>query len=134
MWWLSRTAPVFLQFPESLKYLAFPVLVVGLSFDILGIIAFFKRKTTINPLTPHKSTVLVTEGVFRVTRNPMYLGLALVLTAWGLWLHSLLPVLLGPTLFVLYITRFQIKPEEEMMLKLFGESYRNYVRAVRRWI
>ena len=65
--------------------------IVGVSFDLLGVLAFLRSKTTVNPLRPDKTSALVTSGVYRVTRNPMYLGLVLVLLAWAVYLASLAP-------------------------------------------
>lgn len=92
-----------------------------------------RRHTTINPLSPRKSTALVTGGVYRFTRNPMYLGMACLLTAWAVWLAALL-AFAGPVLFVLYITRFQIRPEERVLTELFGLPYTDYTQRVRRWL
>lgn len=106
---------------------------VGLAFDLAGLLAFRSHRTTVNPLSPHKASALVTGGVYRITRNPMYVGMAFLLLAWAVHLSALLP-LLGPVLFVLYITRFQIQPEERVLQQLFGEAYTDYRRAVRRWL
>ena len=105
----------------------------GLALDFSGLLTFVRRHTTISPLSPRKSTVLVTRGVYRFTRNPMYLGLVCLLAAWAVWLAALLPFA-GPVLFVAYITRFQIRPEERVLSQLFGPAYTDYTRRVRRWI
>jgi len=76
--------------------------------------------------------MLVTGGIYRFTRNPMYVGLLLVLVAWATFLSSLW-TLVGPLAFVLYITRFQIKPEESALATLFGQPYADYRAKVRRW-
>ena len=105
----------------------------GLAIDISAIRLFSRAKTTVNPLDPGKSEQLVTEGIYRYTRNPMYVGLVVFLLAFGMWIGSLsvLPIL---CLFVWYITKFQIIPEEKALREKFGDSYVNYCAAVRRWV
>jgi protein-S-isoprenylcysteine O-methyltransferase Ste14 len=98
-----------------------------------GFVAFRHAKTTVNPLSPANSSSLVTSGIYRFTRNPMYVGLALVLLAWALFLSSPWS-LLGPLVFVLYINRFQIVPEERILSGIFGEAYSAYRTKVRRWL
>ena len=106
---------------------------VGASFDLAGLLAFRKAKTTVNPLTPNKSATVVTTGVYKLTRNPMYLGLALMLLALAVYLAS--PwALLGPLVFAAYITRFQIVPEERILTARFGTAYSAYCAQVRRWL
>ena len=78
-------------------------------------------------------TQLVTSGVYRYTRNPMYLGMACLLLAWAVYLQNPL-ALLGVPLFMAYITQFQIKPEERMLVKLFGDAFIRYRQQVRRWL
>ncbi|MFQ3324666.1 MAG: protein-S-isoprenylcysteine O-methyltransferase Ste14 [Pseudomonadales bacterium] len=94
--------------------------------------SFRLAKTTVNPLKPESASSLVVSGVFKISRNPMYVGFALLLLAWCVYL--LAPVLLMILLlFMAVITRFQIIPEERAMLKLFGEEFIDYQKAVRRW-
>ena len=133
MWVIAPLGPV-LDVPESARIAgALVIFAGGLAVAIAGIISFRLAKTTVNPLKPETATSLVSSGIFGVTRNPMYLGLLLALLAWTLYLSS--PVaLLGPVAFWLYITRFQIIPEERAMTKLFGNSFAAYCAKVRRWI
>ncbi len=105
----------------------------GVAFDLTGLLAFRAARTTINPLTPGKTSALVTGGVYRITRNPMYLGMALLLLAWAVYLCALLPFA-GIAVFALYITRFQIAPEERALKRIFGEQYASYAARVRRWL
>lgn len=131
-WWLAPLGPA-IAWPEALRLgLAGGLVFTGLALDFSGLVAFVRRHTTINPLSPSKSRALVTSGVYRLTRNPMYLGLACLLSAWAVWLAALLPWL-EPVAFVLYITRFQIGPEERVLSELFGPAYTDYTRRVRRW-
>jgi protein-S-isoprenylcysteine O-methyltransferase Ste14 len=94
---------------------------------------FSRAKTTLNPIKPETSTALVTHGIFGWTRNPMYLGMASWLLGWSAWLGT--PAgLLGPLLFVLWMNRFQIGPEERALGQLFGAEYDAYRARVRRWL
>lgn len=105
----------------------------GGALAFAGKIAFGRAKTTINPLRPANASSLVTSGIYRFTRNPMYLGLLFVLVAWALYLSSAL-AFVGPYLFVLYIRRFQIAPEERVLAAKFGDAYSDYTSQVRRWL
>ncbi len=133
MWLLASPTPL-LAVPELLRHgLSLLIATTGLVFDLLGLLAFRAQRTTINPLQPARASAMVTSGIYRVTRNPMYIGLALLLLAWAVHLASLWP-LLGPPLFVLYMNRFQIRPEERALESLFGEAYSRYAERVRRWL
>ena len=105
----------------------------GVALDALALFSFVTRKTAINPLQPQRTSTLVTSGVYRLTRNPMYLGLLLLLSAWAIYLSALWP-LLGPVILVVYLNRFQIEPEEKILAELFGQAYRQYLAEVRRWL
>jgi protein-S-isoprenylcysteine O-methyltransferase Ste14 len=90
-------------------------------------------RTTLNPLNPAKATRLVTGGVFRISRNPLYLSLLLLLVAYAVRLAA--PAAwLGPIVFVAYVTRFQIHPEERALQEKFGDAYRRYRTRTRRWL
>ena len=115
------------------KSIAYTLMACGAALAIIGILHFHKAKTTVHPLKPEKATSLVTGGIYRYTRNPMYLGLTIVLTAWGLALGNALGFLVIP-LFIWYMTEYQIKPEESAMHKLFGEAFTEYKNKVRRWL
>ena len=109
------------------------LVVTGVSFDLSGLVNFFRVKTTINPMRPHKASALVKTGIYRITRNPMYVGLAFNLSAWCIYLDSPF-ALVGVAGFILYIHAFQILPEERMLTKLFGDEYREYQSRVPRWL
>ena len=131
--WCARLDPA-LPLPADVREVLVGLCVaVGLGFDAMALLVFMRSKTTVNPLTPARTSALVTRGVYRVTRNPMYLGMALVLLGWGFYLNAWL-ALLGPVAFVAYITRFQILPEERVMAQHFGEAYTRYCARVRRWL
>ena len=107
--------------------------ITGVAFAVSGARAFRRARTTINPVQPDQATSLVTESVFRVSRNPMYVGLTAVLLGWAVFLAS--PwAFLGPVVFALYITRFQIVPEERILASKFGADYTAYRNKVRRWL
>ena len=133
MWAVAEVGPQFDLALQARYVVAGVLVVVGLAFDLLGLIAFRASRTTINPLRPERSTALVTGGVYRVTRNPMYVGMALLLLAWAVYLSSLL-AFAGPVVFVLYITRFQIQPEERALQAIFGEDFGRYAARIRRWL
>jgi len=127
--WLSATS-----LPRGVTYTAAAVfLVAGLVFSIRGMRAFRHAGTTVNPIKIENASRLVTGGIYSISRNPMYVGVTLGLCAWAFFLDCLW-VLIGPAVFVAYITRFQIMPEERMLTKKFGDSYRDYSRRVRRWL
>jgi protein-S-isoprenylcysteine O-methyltransferase Ste14 len=107
--------------------------VTGVAFAVTGAEAFRRASTTINPVRPDQATSLVTTGIFRFTRNPMYVGLTALLLGWAVFLAS--PwAFLGPALFALYITQFQIIPEERILAAKFGAEYKVYRSKVRRWL
>jgi protein-S-isoprenylcysteine O-methyltransferase Ste14 len=106
---------------------------IGVVVAIGGVISFRRAETTVNPLKPETSAALVSTGVYSYTRNPMYLGMVLALSAWAVYLSSIWS-LVGPVLFTLYITRFQIVPEERVLDRLFGASFAAYKKRVRRWL
>lgn len=133
MWGVSTFGSPLPFSPEVTKTLVPLLVIIGVSFDLLGLLAFRQSKTTINPMSPDKTSALVTGGIYRLTRNPMYVGLVLFLTAWAIQLSMLWPFI-GPVLFVIYINRFQIAPEERVMDSKFGNDYSDYKNKVRRWL
>lgn len=120
------------SFPNQ-RTLASIFALASMSLGISAVVSFKKSETTVDPSHPEDASHLVTYGVYRLTRNPMYLALAIMLIAWGFYLgnfYSLIAVLA----FILYITKFQIKPEEKVLAAKFGEDYQRYRLRVRRWI
>ena len=95
--------------------------------------AFVHAKTTVNPLAPESAEELVTSGLFRFSRNPMYLGMLLVLTGGLIWLGAW-SAMLAPILFIWVITEIQIKPEERALQQKFGDQFTLYRSRTRRWI
>ena len=108
------------------------LLIVAAIIGVISLIQFFRAKTSLDPTKPSKVSSLVTDGLYKYSRNPMYLAILLVLLAWGLWLGNAFNTLLA-ALFVGYMNRFQILPEEEALLKSFGKQYQQYLTSVRRW-
>lgn len=129
MWLLARPLPAF----DGRLWLALPVLLAGLAVCLAGVASFRRARTTVNPLKPESASSLVVAGIYRYTRNPMYLGFAIVLLAWNIALASPL-ALLGVVAFVLYMNRFQIGPEERALRQLFGAQFDAYCAQVRRWV
>ena len=133
MWGIARLSP--LPEGESPLRLAISCGLTGLGIlvVVLGMLAFRRAKTTINPVKIEAASSIVTSGVYRYTRNPMYVGLTLALIGWAVNIAVPL-VLVGPVIFILYITRFQIIPEERVLTSKFGGEYRKYQERVRRWL
>ena len=133
MWLISGIARMFaFEFPGR-NAVAIGFVMAGFITAILGVITFWRAKTTVNPHKPQSSSSLVSWGIYRVTRNPMYLGLLLVLTGWAILLANLVALLFLPG-FVLYIHLFQIVPEERALTSLFGAEFLAYKSRVRRWL
>ena len=133
MWGIAKITPT-LELPLFIRLtVASAIALVGIGFALAGVIAFERARTSIDPRKPDMATSLVCSGVYRVTRNPMYVGLVFVLVAWAVVL-SCAWALLGPLAFILYIGRFQIRPEERVLSAMFGTDYAAYKSRVRRWL
>lgn len=133
MWGVSKlTSPIPIE--ATLHYALTGVIgMFALIVGPAGILEFRRRRTTINPIQIDQASRVVTSGIFRFTRNPMYVGLTALLTTWAVWLAVPLS-LLGPLAFALFTHRFQILPEERVMSAKFGRDYDEYRRRVRRWM
>ncbi|MFK7887205.1 MAG: isoprenylcysteine carboxylmethyltransferase family protein [Gammaproteobacteria bacterium] len=131
MWLIARKVGV-LGFPGQ-PLVAAVLMLCGGVIDLLSVAAFFSARTTVNPLRPERAESLVVTGFFRYSRNPMYLGMLLILTGWAVWLGQPLNLLLL-VWFVLSINTLQIRPEELALEAKFGDDYRAYCARVRRWI
>lgn len=133
MWLVSRAGWISsFTFPAQ-RVLASSAAGVGLTTIVLGVVYFRKARTTVNPLKPDSSSTLVVGGIFRRTRNPMYLGALLILLGWGVYLGNALSLVFLPV-FVVYLNRFQIAPEEVALTARFGPEFSAYKARVRRWI
>ena len=113
--------------------LSIVIFISGLIILISAVSLFKKKETTVNPMSPEKASSLVVDGVFKYTRNPMYLGMSVVLLSISIQ-FNLIGGLLIVSLFVAYITVFQIIPEEEAMEENFGQDYLLFKKNTRRWI
>ncbi|MBI4909482.1 MAG: isoprenylcysteine carboxylmethyltransferase family protein [Acidobacteria bacterium] len=133
MWWTANLQPV-VSLPRPLRIsIAGGCALFGLIVAVLGILTFRKAKTTISPVHPEAASSLVSGGVYSYTRNPMYLGLTAVVAGWAVWL-SVAYAFLGPVALMLFLTRFQIIPEERVMSAKFGRAWDDYSGRVRRWL
>ena len=121
-----------MSLPQA-PWLAMVLVALGVASGISGVVAFWQQRTTVNPHTPDRTSALVTGGIYRLTRNPMYLGMALFLAAWALWLGQLTPWA-GIGVYVGYLNRFQIAPEERVLAQKFGAAWEAYRGRVRRWV
>jgi len=133
IWWAADYLPRIAFAPGLKAVMVSLLLVIGILFDLSGLAIFRRARTTINPVRPNKASALVQTGIYKVTRNPMYVGLVFVLGAWCLYLDSPLALIFVAG-FILYITLFQIMPEERTLVELFGPEYREYQSRVRRWL
>lgn len=106
---------------------------LGAGLAIAGVVAFRGQRTTVDPRTPDAATSVVAGGVYGVTRNPMYVGMLLALAGWALWLANAAAIVLVVP-FPIYLTRFQIVPEERALIEKFGSGYAQYRERVRRWM
>lgn len=132
MWALATVLPV--VDVSSVRIVTAAVVTIAAAvFALSGIVSFRRAKTTINPVNPEKASSLVSSGIYGVSRNPMYVGLALLLVAWAVYLSSLWS-LVGVCGFILYVNRFQITPEEQTLTTLFGDQFLSYQAKVRRWL
>lgn len=130
---VSRLAPG-IPFAHDLRLAVADSLAwIALIVAALGITSFRRAGTTIDPIHIDAASALVTTGIYRYTRNPMYLGLSLLLTAWAVYL-TVPWTALGPAAFMIFITRFQIIPEERALQRKFGATYKEYRSSVRRWL
>ena len=133
MWLVAQQVP-----PVALPQLWAQVLAAlfagaGIVVALSGVLAFRRANTTVDPRVPQQSSSLVIRGIYRYSRNPMYVGFLLLLMAWAFYLSNAAALALLP-LFVLHINRFQIVPEERFLLQKFGADYQAYCETVRRWL
>jgi len=118
---------------ELILYFSMACVAIGSIFVLAAVLSFRLANTTVNPHQLENTSTLITHGIFKITRNPIYVGLVFLLIGWGIWLSSLW-ALLGVIGFMGYLTLFQIMPEERALTKLFGDEYIVYKSRVRRWL
>jgi len=131
--WLICGMPPLTGRPPLLLVPALALVVLGLTVDAAGGGGFWRGRPPVNPFAPEHTVNIVSSGIYRLSRNPMYLGMACILTGWAVWLWQV-QAALGVVLFVAWITRFQIIPEERVLAQKFGTEYRQYRQRVRRWV
>ncbi|WP_043649801.1 methyltransferase family protein [Chitinilyticum litopenaei] len=133
MWALASAFPgltIALPLHGSIALL---LLLSGLVCVFGSALVFRRKRTTLDPRQPEQAATLLTGGLFRISRNPIYLGFLLLLLAWFEYLANLAALPLLPA-FVLYLNRFQIIPEERALAERFGDAYLDYCKRVRRWL
>lgn len=133
MWWIDRVFPQGRLAVPPWTHLGWVIMAAGFGIDAYSALAFFRAATTVNPMKVTRTRVLVTTGLYRWSRNPMYLGLVIALLGWAVTLGSIAsPVVIVAFARILVI--LQIEPEEAALEAAFGNAYRDYRRRVRRWI
>jgi len=132
MWLLHKYIPLTNIITPPFNNIGFVFIGTGFFIDLWSLILFFKHKTTFHPLKLEKTEKLVTSGMYKFSRNPMYLGLLLLLAGWAIMLGSLSAFVPVP-LFVLLLNRVQIYHEEKILLEKFPDKYKEYRARVRRW-
>jgi protein-S-isoprenylcysteine O-methyltransferase Ste14 len=130
-YFLGRILPIPFAAPPFLRYLGLVLALIGLLLGIGAFIEFQKAQTT---LDPHGSTrQLVTSGVYRFTRNPIYLGFLFIVVGLPLYFGLYWGIVMAPV-FIFLMNHLIIEHEEAYLEKKFGEIYSNYKSRVRRWL
>jgi protein-S-isoprenylcysteine O-methyltransferase Ste14 len=132
MWALQRYVPLLTLLPAPWPWLGWCVMAIAPIPPVAAIMQFRRAHTTVNPHKPETASALVTSGIYAWTRNPMYLGLSVLLVGWAITLGSLSP-LVGPLIFVPLMQQIQIRPEENALRRRFGADYEEYCHRVNRW-
>lgn len=132
-WALATNLPISSFGGTIASYAMWLFVILGSFLLAFALKVFRKHETTFDPLDPSKAQRLVVTGAYRFTRNPMYLGMAMLLVAWCLFLGDLVSFVVLP-FFVLAMNELQIKSEEAALSQKFGDDYVAYKRRVRRWI
>ncbi len=118
---------------EHQKLVSWSFFYLGVFIGVIAVYSFRKARTTVDPSRPNKASSLVTAGIYQYSRNPMYLGILLVLISFAIRIGNIYSFLVLP-IYGWYITSYQIKPEEEVLTTLFQDEFMNYKKVVRRWI
>ena len=127
----STTPSLGFQLPYN-QGVAIAFLIFGVAVSLLGVVSFRIAKTTVNPTKPQATSTLVSTGIYRFSRNPMYLGFLFALVGLAALLSNVLASLFVPA-FMIYMNRFQIAPEERVLTEIFGSDFQSYKERVRRW-
>ncbi|WP_076419705.1 isoprenylcysteine carboxylmethyltransferase family protein [Colwellia sp. UCD-KL20] len=124
----------YFRFDFSFKFIVFGLLtIISILLAFISIYSFRKHKTTFNPIKPETTSVIVNSGIYAYSRNPMYLAMLIFLIAVSVLYENVLAFLPIP-LFIWFITQYQIKPEEKILLEKFKGDYQHYLLTVRRWV
>ena len=118
-----------IRYPYTLIGILF--IIFGTTLNIFSWLLFIKNKTTQNPFK--KPDKLIMQGVYKISRNPMYLGMLLGLIGLCILLGSLITFIF-PIIFFIILEKLFIPIEEESMKRTFGNYYIKYKNKVRRWI
>ncbi len=133
IWGLDKLLPSLSLLQPPYNRVGIVLIVIGVSIDLTALAQFYTHKTSFNPFYPDRADRLVIFGIYRYSRNPMYLGLLLSLTGWAIFVGNLVGFVTLP-LFVTLMNHLQIMPEEIALVRKFGEPYMNYLQRVRRWL
>lgn len=133
MWMVSRGFPALTLAWLQNTMIAYAFALLGLVISVVSMVAFRRARTTMDPKHPASTSSLISSGIYRHSRNPMYLGVLLVLAGWAIYLGNVLSMP-GLIVFIAYITRFQIIPEERLLSQKFGVAFDSYKNKVRRWL
>lgn len=133
MWAVARLTPAYAFANPLSAWIGAVLMLGGVAIAVSGLVQFRRHRTTVDPMNPQRSSAVVTSGVYRFSRNPMYLGFLLVLAGLASILGSMVAVALLPV-FVIYLNRYQIAPEERALVKCFDQEYVAYCQRVRRWL
>ncbi len=128
---LNYFVPVQTILNAPITYSGAGMIAFGLFIVMWPAVTFGKVGTPIKPF--EDSTRLVTNGMYRITRNPMYLGMVVVLLGIAVLLGNASPFLIAPMFGWLIQTKF-VKFEEALLEKTFGDEYLRYKQKVRRWL
>jgi protein-S-isoprenylcysteine O-methyltransferase Ste14 len=133
MWLVARLVPTLTLLLPWRGAIAALLLACGAGLALAGVLEFRRARTTVNPLRPATASTLVTSGVYRISRNPMYAGLLVALGGWTYWLGNAAALAFLPA-FVVYMNKLQIAPEERALRDRFGPVFDAYAASVRRWL
>lgn len=133
MWLMARWTPALTVPLPGRGWIVIGIAAAGIALAAAAAWALYRHRTTINPMRPQDSSNLVDSGPFAWSRNPIYLADLILLVAWAAYLENVAALALLPV-FMLYINRFQIRPEEAALEQHFGGAFRVYRRRVPRWL
>jgi protein-S-isoprenylcysteine O-methyltransferase Ste14 len=133
MWAIDRWLPMRTDRSMVRTTIALAVLALAVAIVVTALVGFRRARTTVDPFHPETASAIVTTGIYRFTRNPMYLGFLLALAGWAVFLGNVASALM-PLIFIAYMNRLQISPEERALRARFGVPYEKYLASVRRWL